>query len=103
MAAVMKAPLFSLSMAALAVSLLSSCVAPSTPQTRIAARPEAYNALPASHRSLIDQGKIKEGMTKDAVYLAWGSPDRVRESSSAGKKTKLVSTLICRSIQYRYI
>jgi hypothetical protein len=88
MLSVMKTPFLSLCSAALAALLLSSCVAPSTPQSRIAARPEAYNSLPASQRSLIDQGKIKEGMTKDAVYLAWGQPDRVRESSSGGRKTE---------------
>ena len=88
MAVAMKTSLSSFCLAALAVSLLSSCVATSTPQSRIAARPEAYNTLPASHRSLIDQGKIKEGMSKDAVYLAWGAADNVRESSREGKKTE---------------
>jgi len=67
---------------------LSSCVTTSTVQSRIAARPELYAELPASQRTSVERGQIKEGFSKDAVYLAWGAPDRVLESGSSGKRTE---------------
>lgn len=84
----MKLPAPSLALVSLGALLLSSCVTSSTVESRIAARPEAYLAVPATHRSLIDQGRIKEGMSKDAVYLSWGAPDAVRESSDNGKRSE---------------
>ena len=73
---------------AAAAATLSSCVATSTVESRIAARPELYTALPASQRTTVERGQIKEGFSKDAVYLAWGAPDRVLESGSGGKRTE---------------
>lgn len=34
-----------------------------------------YDRLPSSHQTLIDQGRIQQGMSKEAVFLAWGNPD----------------------------
>lgn len=73
---------------AAAAATLSSCVTTSTVQSRIAARPELYTALPASQRTMVERGQVKEGFSKDAVYLAWGAPDRVLESGSGGKRTE---------------
>jgi hypothetical protein len=50
---------------------LSGCT---TVDTRIQERPAAYRALSASDQALVQQGKIREGMSQDAVYIAWGSP-----------------------------
>ncbi len=33
-----------------------------------------YEMLSPEHRVLVQQGRICEGMSKDAVYLAWGNP-----------------------------
>ena len=52
---------------------LSGC---ETPQDRIAKRPEVYNALSARDRDLVSRGEIREGMPRDAVYLAWGAPNQ---------------------------
>lgn len=92
----MKAPPPTVSMSAIsrlllvaaAAATLSSCVATSTVQSRIAARPELYTDLPASQRTTVERGQIKESFSKDAVYLAWGAPDRVLESGSSGKRTE---------------
>jgi hypothetical protein len=50
---------------------LSGCT---TVDTRIQERPGAYRALSASDQALVQQGKIREGMSQDAVYIAWGPP-----------------------------
>lgn len=81
-------PLLGMSLAAMVSLTLSSCATTSTVQSRIAAQPEQYAALSDSHRALVDQERVKEGMTKEAVYLAWGAPDGIRESSSGGKQSE---------------
>lgn len=61
--------------------LLTSCA---TPEQRIARNPQMFAMLPPEHQQLVRQGRVTEGMTMDAVYLAWGSPDRYRESLENG-------------------
>lgn len=60
-----------------------SCSLPS-PQNRIASNGGMYSKLSPAHRQLVSQGKIEEGMSKDAVYLAWGSPDRIFQGEKGG-------------------
>jgi len=55
-------------------ALLSNCASPVT--QRIAARPEAYQKLNDKEKTLVQHGEIRRGMSKDAVLLAWGQPDR---------------------------
>lgn len=45
-----------------------------------------FHALPPAQRGLVRQGLIMEGMTKDAVFLAWGVPDRYSESVADGER-----------------
>ena len=59
--------------ASLAVMLVS-CVAP-TPAERITENPLMYGSLPAKQQLLVQNGQICNGMTPDAVYLAWGNPN----------------------------
>lgn len=56
-----------------AAFLLGACQT-STPASRIEANPALFQSLPAEHRQLVQQGRICEGMNKDAVMLAWGAP-----------------------------
>lgn len=72
--------------AALGAMILASC-APSTPASRIAARPPMFERLPARHQDLVEQGKIDKGMSTDAVYIAWGNASRVYEGNEGGKPT----------------
>ena len=51
--------------------LLAGCT---TTETRIQERPEAFRALSPNDQALVQQGKIREGMSQDAVYIAWGPP-----------------------------
>lgn len=53
--------------------ILASC---STPQTRISDHPELYQSLSPRDQALVSQGQIRTGMSRTAVWLAWGSPDR---------------------------
>jgi hypothetical protein len=72
--------------AALAV-LLSGCG--STVESRIKEQPEAYAKLPASDQALVREGKIREGMDRSAVYIAWGKPAEVYMGQRAGRQTEV--------------
>ena len=67
-----------------AAVLLSSC-APVSPTSRIEKNPEIYDKVPSYHQELVQSGRIKNGMSKDAVYIAWGKPDSVAEGEDNGK------------------
>jgi hypothetical protein len=79
----MKKPLFALSVAL----MLASCV-PSTPQTRIAHNPQLFSALSEKQKPLVECGQIDRGMTRDAVFLAWGPASRIFQGSKNGKATE---------------
>lgn len=67
-------------------AILASCA--STPESRIEKNPAAYAALSSSQKDLVVQGKIVEGMPKNGVYLAWGSPSAIYEGGSGGKSVE---------------
>lgn len=67
--AVLKACVMSVGLAL----LVASCT-PVTPATRIAENPVMFKSLPPRQQVLVQQGRICEGMNRDAVFLAWGSP-----------------------------
>ncbi|HVF72851.1 MAG TPA: hypothetical protein VM940_14710 [Chthoniobacterales bacterium] len=52
---------------------LTSCV---TTDSRISQHPEMFQSLSASDQALVREGKVRNGMSQNAVYLAWGSPDQ---------------------------
>lgn len=66
-------------------SALFVLVGCSTPQTRINERPEVYRSLSPTDQALVSQGQIREGMSRDAVYLAWGAPNQRGEGRNRGK------------------
>jgi len=70
---------------ALAAALLTVSCAPSTPESRIYARPQAFEALGLKHQELVRRGEIEKGMGKDAVALAWGNPSGTVEGLRNGK------------------
>lgn len=70
-----------------AAAVISSC-APMTPQARIERNPEKFAALPKSQQELVEKGLISRGMRPDAVYLAWGGPDRTFDGSKDSRSTQ---------------
>ena len=66
---------------ALFVLFLSGC---STVESRIQSNPQVYGLLSPADQALVRQGRIREGLPKAAVYLAWGSPDRIRSGVRLG-------------------
>jgi hypothetical protein len=77
-----EASTFALAMGAL---ILTSC---STPQTRISDRPDLYQSLSHRDQALVSQGQIRIGMSRTAVWLAWGSPDRKIVGDMGGGPTE---------------
>lgn len=77
---------FSLGTVTLVGLLLSNC-ATVTPQSRIEKNPDIYESLPSEHQELVKQRQLAEGMSKNAVFLAWGKADRESDSFKDGKKS----------------
>ena len=67
--------------AVLLATVLSNCA--SGIERRIAKNPGIYNELSADDKAVVARGKIREGMSKGAVFIAWGAPAR----KLAGKKS----------------
>ncbi len=62
-------------LALVAVSLLFSACQVATPATRIEQNPVMFESLPEKDKQLVQQGKIRAGMSPEAVFLAWGHPN----------------------------
>src|SRR5262249_45132678 len=58
---------------ATAAIVLTSC---STPQTRVSEHPDLYQSLSHRDQALVSQGQIRTGMSRTAVWLAWGTTDQ---------------------------
>ena len=65
--------------------LLTSC---STIESRISENPEIYRNLSSRDQSLVNQGQIRYGMSRNAVWLAWGSPDSKVIGNMRGHSTE---------------
>ncbi|HEY7002297.1 MAG TPA: hypothetical protein VH330_11205 [Candidatus Udaeobacter sp.] len=76
---------FFLGASALGALILTSC---STPQTRISDHPDLYQSLSPRDQALVSQGQIRYGMSRNAVWLAWGSPDQKVVGNMAGRPTE---------------
>jgi hypothetical protein len=63
------------------------CATKNTIQSRRQERSAAYTVLTSEQRALVDQGKIKSGMSEDAVYVAWGRPSEMLKGESGGNST----------------
>jgi len=65
--------------------LLTSC---STIESRISENPEIYRNLSSRDQALVNQGEIRYGMSRNAVWLAWGSPDSKVIGNMRGHSTE---------------
>jgi hypothetical protein len=61
--------------------VLTSC---STTETRISEHPEIFQTLSPRDQELVKAGKIREGMSQNAVWLAWGTPDQKATGVAGG-------------------
>jgi len=73
---------------ALTVSLCASAFlfnGCSTTETRISDHPEIFQTLSPNDQALVKAGKIREGMSQNAVWVAWGTPDQKATGVARGK------------------
>lgn len=78
--------IMSFSFSAIVALALSSCSV-STIASRIQEKPQVYQNLPSQEQSLVQVGNIAEGMTPQAVYIAWGQPTSTIEGNIDGIPT----------------
>lgn len=57
-------------------------------ENRIQKNPQLYGKLSSKDQERVRRGDIREGMTEEAVFLAWGRPDRVLSGSRGGRATE---------------
>ena len=79
---------------ALLVIFLSGC---STVESRIQSNPRVYALLSPADQAFVRQGRIREGLPKAAVYLAWGRPDLIRSGVRSGQTFEAWTYTILRS------
>ena len=65
--------------------LLTGCA---TIENRISSHPEIYTQLSPRDQALVRSGRIREGMSIDAVWLAWGSPEQKGFGRWQGRSTE---------------
>jgi hypothetical protein len=66
-------------------AILASCY---TTESRISGHPEIYQTLSPGDQALVSKGQIRAGMSQNAVWLAWGSPDRKIVGNMRGRPTE---------------
>jgi hypothetical protein len=66
--------------------VLTGC---STTETRISSHPEIFQRLSPGDQALVREGKIREGMSQDAVWVAWGTPDQKGTGITRGHNINL--------------
>ncbi|MBI1839260.1 MAG: hypothetical protein HYR88_00200 [Verrucomicrobia bacterium] len=70
------------------IALACGCATPKNFEQRKQERYGAYSGLSPELRLLVDQGKVKVGMSEDAAYIALGKPDEIiQEETQAGATT----------------
>ena len=79
--------------------ILTSC---ETTQDRISKHPEIYQRLSASDQALVGQGQIRAGMSQNAVWLAWGGPQRKIIGNMRGQPTETWIYITYETAPYPY-
>src|SRR5437660_8691175 len=64
---------------------LTSC---ETLDNRISEHQDMFNSLSPGDQALVREGKIRSGMSMNAVWLAWGSPEQKTSGEMRGHPTE---------------
>lgn len=65
--------------------VLTGC---STTESRISEHRDLFNTLSPRDQALVSRGQIRSGMSQNAVWLAWGSPDQKFAGSMRSRTTE---------------
>src|SRR5436190_2149788 len=65
--------------------VLTGC---STTETRIAEHPDLFQQLSARDQALVREGRIRDGMPMNGVWLAWGAPDQKGTGFARGRSVE---------------
>jgi hypothetical protein len=76
----------------------------STTETRISDHPEIFQTLSPRDQELVKVGKIREGMSQNAVWVAWGTPDQKATGVANGRpvETWIYNEYTCANAPYPY-
>jgi len=65
---------------------LAGCASPL--ERRLVNNPQLYTQLTNNDKLLVNTGRIREGMTREAVFLSWGRADRVAAGRENGRSVE---------------
>ena len=84
---------------AVSALIMTSC---ETTENRISKNPEIYQRLSANDQALVIRGQIRPGMSQNAVWLAWGSPERKIMGNMRGHTTETWIYITYETAPYPY-
>ena len=84
---------------ALSALITTSC---ETTENRISKNPEIYQRLSANDQAVVSRGQIRPGMSQNAVWLAWGSPERKITGNMRGHATETWIYITYETAPYPY-
>ena len=85
--------------AATSALFVTSC---ETTENRISKHPEIYQRLSANDQAMVSRGQIRPGMSQNAVWLAWGSPERKITGNMRGRLTETWIYITYQTAPYPY-
>jgi hypothetical protein len=84
---------------AVSTFIMTSC---ETTENRISKHPEIYQGLSANDQALVSRGQIRPGMSQNAVWMAWGSPERKIMGNMRGQATETWIYITYQTAPYPY-
>jgi len=63
--------------------LMTSCATPL--ERRISRNPAIFAKLPDAEKASVQRGEMREGLSKDAVFLMWGRPSGISSGKREGR------------------
>jgi hypothetical protein len=79
--------------------VLAGC---STTESRISEHRDLFNTLSPNDQALVSRGQIRVGMSQNAVWLAWGSPDQKAAGAMRRRETETWIYMNTTSYGYPY-